>query len=810
MKKNKILTYLILFVLLILSSFSVKTFAGTNYKAKTYIDSPTEKMIVNDELEIEGWVMTDDEQSIIKVYIDGEEQEIQNLQRKEREDVLKAITGYGTSIQNPKPGYIMKIDCSKFLEGEHKIEVKIFSRDGEIIAVDSRNINLEKYVAKTYIDMPNNEKEYLIKDELNVEGWVMSNDEKIQIKAYMNGEEQEIQNLQRKEREDVLKAIKGYGEAEQNQTPGYILKIDTSKLTSGTYNLEIKIFSRTGEMLTSEIKKVVIQRYTSKSYIDSPIYNEKIKPDFTVSGWLMTDDENSQINVYLDDKKQTIKQITRKERTDVINAISGYGGINKNPEPGLDIEIENSNISDGIHTLKIENVSREGKVISTSAVNINYENYRTKTCIDEITYNNEIMNIEGWIMTEDVNTKVKIYIDGKEQQIQTINRKERIDVINAIHGYGEIEKNPKPGYNIKIDISNIKDGEHILKLETVSANGQVTTTREKKIEIDKYGAREYIDIPTVMGQVKNTLFVSGWVMSTDENAQIKIYINNEEQQLTEFKRTERPDVLKSIAGYGGVEKNPKPGYEASIDVSKYEDGKYTLRVDVISREGEKMCSLGQSIVIYNNYGFGIDVSKHNGTINWAQVKQEGVDFAIIRAGNRGYGESGNLVEDPKFVENMKGAISNGIKVGVYIYSQAITEAEAIEEADLAVRLIRDNGFSNNISLPIVIDTEASGGRADSLSRESRTAIVKAFCERIKQYGYTPMIYSNKWWLETKLDMNQLSSYELWLSHYKQTDDPANNPSDYKGNHQIWQYSDSGKINGILTNVDLNISYKKYF
>ena len=73
-----------------------------------------------------------------------------------------------------------------------------------------------------------------------------------------------------------------------------------------------------------------------------------------------------------------------------------------------------------------------------------------------------------------------------------------------------------------------------------------------------------------------------------------------------------------------------------------------------------------------------------------------------------------------------------------------------------------------------------------------------------------MIYANKWWLENKLDMSKLNGYEVWLAHYTGTDDPANNPSDYKGEHQIWQYSESGKINGISTNVDLNISYKKYF
>ena len=809
MKRTRIFTYIVLFILVILNVISVKTYAADKYIARTYIDIPAEKMLVNHELKIEGWVMTTDEQAEIKVYIDGQEQQIQSIERKERPDVLKAITGYGTVSQNSEPGYIIKIDCSRILDGEHKLEVRINSRTGEQLTSASTNIDLRKFVAKTYIDMPNNANEYLIKDELEVEGWVMSDDENYQIKAYINGEEQEIQGLQKIERPDVLKAIIGYGTINQNPKPGYLLKIDTSKFISGSYNLEIRIVSSAGEILTKTNKKVIIQRYTSKSYIDSPEKNETVKPNFTISGWVMTDDENSEINVYIDGENQTIKQITRKERPDVIKAIQGYGGIEKNPNPGFELNLEPSDISNGEHILKIENVSREGKVISTSTTTINYENYKAKTYIDKITSNEKTINVEGWIMTDDDNSKINVYIDGTKQTIKNITRKDRTDVINAIKGYGGIEKNPKPGFNIEIDVSNFKDGNHILKLEIVSDLGQVIATNTSNVKVDKYNAFGYIDIPTSMSQSKNTLYVYGWSMSTDENAQIKMYINNQEQKMNDFERIEREDVLKVITGFGGASKNPKPGYQANLDVSKYEDGKYTLRVDVISREGEVMLSSSQTIVIYNKYDLGIDVSYHNGTINWAQVKQAGVDFAIIRAGFRGYGQSGTLNTDVKFVENMKGAIANDINIGVYFYSQAITVEEAIAEADYTIRLLRENGFENSLTFPIVIDTEKSTGRADNLTKEQRTTIVKAFCERIKQYGYAPMIYSNKWWLENSLDMNQLKDYEVWVAQYTGTDDPANNPSDYNGNYQIWQYTEEGKVDGISGNVDLSISYKKY-
>ena len=204
---------------------------------------------------------------------------------------------------------------------------------------------------------------------------------------------------------------------------------------------------------------------------------------------------------------------------------------------------------------------------------------------------------------------------------------------------------------------------------------------------------------------------------------------------------------------------------------------------------------------------GIDVSKHNYDIDWSKVKNDGIDFAIVRAGFRGYGTEGTLNEDPYFVDNMKGAIENNIKVGVYFYSQAINAQEAIDEAEMTIRLIQQYGFSNYIKYPIVIDYESSSGRGDKISKQQRTDVIKIFCQRIIQAGYVPMIYSSKNWLVNEIDMQQLSEYDVWLAHY--TNDYINKPSDYQGKYNIWQYTSTGKVSGIDTNVDLNISYKNY-
>lgn len=203
---------------------------------------------------------------------------------------------------------------------------------------------------------------------------------------------------------------------------------------------------------------------------------------------------------------------------------------------------------------------------------------------------------------------------------------------------------------------------------------------------------------------------------------------------------------------------------------------------------------------------GIDVSVYQGTIDWSKVKKDGIDFAMIRAGYRGYGSNGTLVEDSMFSKNILGASTNGIDVGIYFYTQAITVDEAKEEARFVLNLIKKYGIK--ITYPIAVDTELSTakpegtGRADNLSKDERTKIVKAFCDTIKDAGYMPMIYANKYWLNENLDMSKLSNYDVWLAHYT-------NQTDYKGKYTMWQYTDSGNVKGISGNVDKNYGYKKY-
>lgn len=197
--------------------------------------------------------------------------------------------------------------------------------------------------------------------------------------------------------------------------------------------------------------------------------------------------------------------------------------------------------------------------------------------------------------------------------------------------------------------------------------------------------------------------------------------------------------------------------------------------------------------------FGIDVSTFNGTIDWNKVAKSGVSFAIIRCGLRG-STAGALYEDAKFATNIKNATAAGIKVGLYFFTQALNEAEAVEEASMCLTLAE----GNKISYPIFIDIEsATNGRANALSKEQRTNVALAFCKTITNGGYKAGVYSNKTWFTNYLDASKLTGYSIWLAQY------ASAPTYTTTRYDLWQYSCQGSLNGISGEVDLNLSYLGY-
>lgn len=201
-----------------------------------------------------------------------------------------------------------------------------------------------------------------------------------------------------------------------------------------------------------------------------------------------------------------------------------------------------------------------------------------------------------------------------------------------------------------------------------------------------------------------------------------------------------------------------------------------------------------------SYGisYGIDVSEWQGKINWEKVKKTGISFAMIRCGYR-QTEGSKIHEDVRFRENIEAATNAGLKVGVYFFGTAKNEAEALEEAEFTINLIKDY----NITYPVAYDAETfNKGRLKNVSYSTITDNILTFTETVGSYGYETMVYSYYDALINMLDMGKFDGKLIWLSHFSPT-------TGYIGNYNMWQYTSEGHVDGINTNVDINISYFKF-
>lgn len=330
--------------------------------------------------------------------------------------------------------------------------------------------------------------------------------------------------------------------------------------------------------------------------------------------------------------------------------------------------------------------------------------------------------------------------------------------------------------------------ERIAQLEAVAP--AVSANIELPDEKTSKTSEEYVE---VMGDGQNAIDISALLQNKEDEFEASM-----KERMKALVTAEDGSPLKMLRAFFPenliyADKDEYVFAPVLDDVKKHN----YLEENFVSTDNGEMQYIENGKVVSHK---GIDVSKYQGNINWPAVAGDGVEYAFVRLGLRGYG-SGKLVLDEYFAQNMRGAKDAGIRTGVYFFTQAITVEEAVEEADYVL----ENIAGYDVSYPVVFDVEMitnDNGRANELSQKDRTDITIAFCDRIKAAGYTPMIYGNVKCFTKLLDMTRLNDYEKWYAFY---DDYMYMPYEVS----IWQYTEKGKVAGISTGVDLNISYKEY-
>lgn len=776
-------------------------------KSLLTIEEPNKVNVNSFELKISGWVMNTNIDDKIKIKIDNDYVPVNMISRN---DVLRAIKNFPHNSINEQPGFNSIINLKNYDDGKHTITVEnTNSLTNEIVNSKSLIVNVNKYNSKLVLEEPTG----IVKGNLlNVSGWLMSTDSNQKLKAYLNNEELPI--LDRNNRNDVLKAVKGYGDINTTPKPGFNKKIDISNFVDGKYNLKIVAFDSDTDKKLSEVnRKITINKYKSILNVETK-ENINVSTSINVNGWLMSTCSDVSIYANIDNDQYLINN--RINRNDVLRTVKGYGDNNTTPKPGFNEKIDLSKYKDGSHLLKvIIKDNKTGEILVQKTQKFMIKKYKALVTIEKPISNDISYGIEhelsGWVMTDCPYAVLKVFIDNKEMNNHSFDRIKRNDVLKAIKGYGDSNTNSNAGFSTKINLSSFKDGKHSIKIYVYNEKtNEVINYGKQDIVIKKYKGKLNLESP-IRSTFNSTFIVSGWEMSESSDSIIEVLIDNNNYGFN-IDRFSRGDVVNSIKGYGDESVNQTAGFESKVNLINISEGKHVLTVKLRSKYGDILDSITKEIFIYNKLYFGVDISYYQSNVDFKTLKNEGIDFTIIRLGYRGYG-TGSLNLDLKYDKHVTDAINNNMDFGLYFFSSAINETEALEEANYVINNINIGGYGNKIKYPIVFDTEFSSsqrkGRADGLTKQERTNIAKTFLNRIKQAGFTPMLYASKSFLYDNLDMNQLKDYDVWVAHYNGTTDPINNTTDYTGIYQMWQYTSKGQILGINGNVDLNISYKKY-
>ena len=539
--------------------------------------------------------------------------------------------------------------------------------------------------------------------------------------------------------------------------------------TSIAKDLKIKIMDETGALVTGTPFKITVTAQKdaqANEYPDDDMDGIIYITNMVAGKYTVKLQDIEGFVVAENDIVMTVKDKIEYKKVDVKNEIKKESEVNVKKEDALSQKPKDEH--QVVNTVELLETTKTGASVAKEQVDSS--NF-TKATASETKIEKDIT--EGTKIS--VPESVMLYNQGGETSKSFSLEVNIVDEHQIIQGYSwkadteGIVSFPENSEK-SVVLSAVQEGTINLCLTVVYEDGLARSLQSMDIQI-AVTVSDFTDDKTKLRSTQGEL----------------LYLDKEGEQPATLKDYSKAEELYAMKYTGWTE----------LDGAKYyfdSNNKAVTGMQVIG--GVRYIFDEKGVLLKTTEQKGIDVSKWNGTIDWNAVANAGIDFAIIRVGYRGY-SAGTLVEDPYFKQNIAGATKAGIKVGIYFFTQAITEAEAVEEASMAISLVA--GYQ--LQLPIYFDTEDvdGNGRADKMSVVARTSITKAFCETVKNAGYVPGVYASTSWYNNQLNASELAGYDIWVAHYA-------NVCGFKGRYHMWQYTSSGSVPGIKGRVDVNIRY----
>ncbi len=454
---------------------------------------------------------------------------------------------------------------------------------------------LEKSTLRSAWHIDTNLKQTFYKEDgIHIEGWKLATEPNSKIVVSIDEREISQEYIKYSYKYDLISIVKGYGTYEENPIPNFDIDIDLVKenITEGKHKLKIEL-KNSDETLTLQSQEEEINISRNIKYalqIDTKLEGATFgKSGIIINGWKLATEANTKLVAKIDEEVIEDTKIDMYYAYDLISIIGGYGTYKENPTPNYTINIPTKKLAEGKHVIKVQLVTFDDIVLKEEQNNIIIDTairhaMHIDTNVDGMCWKPNGIEIKGWKLATEPKTNINIYIENRKIEDFEINTYYAYDLISIVKGYGTYKENPTPNFTINIPVTEFEDTDNILKIQMVTEEGKVLEERTYNIINSK--TRMHVETPYDRTKITNSEHdVSGWVMTTEENARIRILIDGRYLQ-EDGQRTDRKDVLNAIKGYGDEKTNALPGFEFSIDFSKYDLGLHQIAVRVENQNGK--------------------------------------------------------------------------------------------------------------------------------------------------------------------------------------------------------------------------------
>ena len=454
---------------------------------------------------------------------------------------------------------------------------------------------LEKSTLRSAWHIDTNLKQTFYKEDgIHIEGWKLATEPNSKIVVSIDEREISQEYIKYSYKYDLISIVKGYGTYEENPIPNFDIDIDLVKenIIEGKHKLKIEL-KNSDETLTLQSQEEEINISRNVKYalqIDTKLEGATFgKSGIIINGWKLATEANTKLVAKIDEEVIEDTKIDMYYAYDLISIIGGYGTYKENPTPNYTINIPTKKLAEGKHVIKVQLVTFDDIVLKEEQNNIIIDTairhaMHIDTNVDGMCWKPNGIEIKGWKLATEPKTNINIYIENRKIEDFEINTYYAYDLISIVKGYGTYKENPTPNFTINIPVTEFEDTDNILKIQMVTEEGKVLEERTYNIINSK--TRMHVETPYDRTKITNSEHdVSGWVMTTEENARIRILIDGRYLQ-EDGQRTDRKDVLNAIKDYGDEKTNALPGFEFSIDFSKYDLGLHQIAVRVENQNGK--------------------------------------------------------------------------------------------------------------------------------------------------------------------------------------------------------------------------------